>query len=250
MFVIVAMHYSQQKKTHAFSPLHSLSSAHYGVSHATTKLNWHEVVVHKNVFRDCVKHVAMQRCHITQWHNGLKRSGKVEMPFRTTSVQNDPTWKTTQFNHFHPCWMLIVDGLRVISSGSRSMSQNCVPHSALYSGLLQTCSALDTPWNFRGSTMAPLYSCTGLVGPVSKGKCRLSLTNRRYGRNLGSLIRTKLETPIKWMEASRFSRPKKFCHTQFLKVMFIVEYAIGGIILHHAVPPRQTVNTAYYCTCL
>ena len=30
--------------------------------------------------------------------------------------------------------------------------------------------------------------------------------------------------------------------------MFIVAYGIDGAILHHAVPPRQTVNAAYYCT--
>ncbi|KAJ4445497.1 hypothetical protein ANN_07305 [Periplaneta americana] len=41
-----------------------------------SKLKWHEVVVRKNVFRDCVKHVAMERCHIAQLHDGLKRSGR------------------------------------------------------------------------------------------------------------------------------------------------------------------------------
>ena len=30
-------------------------------------------------------------------------------------------------------------------------------------------------------------------------------------------------------------------------VMFIVAYDIDGVILHHAVPPRQTVNAAYNC---
>ena len=69
--------------------------------------------VHKNVFRDCVKLVEMQICHIAQWHRGLKRSGKARMPFRTTSAQDDPTWKTTPFNSLLPCWMLIADGLHV-----------------------------------------------------------------------------------------------------------------------------------------
>ncbi|KAJ4428030.1 hypothetical protein ANN_24044 [Periplaneta americana] len=32
-----------------------------------------------------------------------------------------------------------------------------------------------------------------------------------------------------------------------VKVMFIVAYDIDGVILHHAVPPRQTVNADYYC---
>ena len=29
--------------------------------------------------------------------------------------------------------------------------------------------------------------------------------------------------------------------------MFIVAYDIDGLILHHAVPPRQAENAAYYC---
>ena len=40
-----------------------------------------------------------------------------------------------------------------VSSGSRNMSQNCVPHSALYSGLPQTCMALNTTWNLRGAAL-------------------------------------------------------------------------------------------------
>ncbi|KAJ4431732.1 hypothetical protein ANN_20334 [Periplaneta americana] len=32
-----------------------------------------------------------------------------------------------------------------------------------------------------------------------------------------------------------------------VKMKFIVAYDIDGVILHHAVPPRQTVNADYYC---
>ena len=35
-----------------------------------------------------------------------------------------------------------------------------------------------------------------------------------------------------------------------VKVTLIVAYDIDGVILHHAVPPRQTVNATYYCTSL
>ena len=80
------------------------------------KLKWQNVVVYKNVSRHCVKHVAMQRYHIAQWHNGLKRSGKAGMPFRTTSVQDDPTCRTTQFNSLLPRQMLVADGLCVSRS--------------------------------------------------------------------------------------------------------------------------------------
>ena len=92
---------------------------------------------------------------------------------------------------------------------SWSMSQNCPPHSSRHSGLPQTSSALDTPWNFWGTTMAPLCSRIGLVGLVPKGRWRLSWKNRCYGWNLGSLIRNKFETLIQWMQASQFSSSKK-----------------------------------------
>ena len=47
------------------------------------------------------------------------------------------------------------------------------------------------------------------------------------------------------MEASRSPRPKKVRPRQCaVKVMFIVAYDIDGVILQHAVPPRQTVNAA------
>ena len=51
---------------------------------------YYEVVVTKNFFRDCVKYVAMRLCHIALWHDGLKGSEKTGMPFRTTSIQDDP----------------------------------------------------------------------------------------------------------------------------------------------------------------
>ena len=59
------------------------------------------------------------------------------------------------------------------------------------------------PW------MAPLYSHTDLVGPLLKWRSRLSRTNRRYELKLVSHTRTKLEKPIKWMEASSFSSSKE-----------------------------------------
>ena len=43
-------------------------------------------------------------------------------------------------------------------------------------------------------------------------------------------------------------RPKKVRPTVCaVNVMFIVAYDIDEVILHHAVLPRQSVNTAYYC---
>ena len=76
-------------------------------------MKWHEVVVNKNASRDRVKHVMTQHCHIAEWHDGLKCSGKAGMPFRTTSIKDDPMWRTSQINSLLPCWMLIADGLHV-----------------------------------------------------------------------------------------------------------------------------------------
>ena len=98
--------------------------------------------------------------------------------------------------------------------------------------------------------MTPLCSRTGLFGPVPKGRWLLSWTNRRYGRNLLSLIRTKLEERRsgEWKHPGS-PRPKKVRSTQYAaKVMFIVADDIDVTILHHAVPLRQTVNAVYYCT--
>ena len=106
--------------------------------------------------------------------------------------------------------------------------------------------------NFRGATMTPLCSRTAdLIGPVPKGRWRLSWPNRRYGRNLGSLIRTKLEALIKWMDASRFSTSKESAsYTMWW------EGDVHSGIWHwwgNTAPrctSRQTVNAAYYCTFL
>ena len=123
-----------------------------------------------------------------------------------------------------------------VSSRSRSISQNWAPHSALHSGLPQTYSAFDTPWNFRSTTMASLCSHTGHVEPVPKGRWRFSWTNRRYGGNLGSLIEPNLKCQSNEWRHPSSPRPKKMHPTQSaVKVIFIVAYGIDGIILHQAV---------------
>ena len=142
---------------------------------------------------DCVKNVAMQCCHIAEWHNGLERSGQAgcrsgQLLYRTTPCgeQHGPTpcFPVGRWSPIDCAW---------VSNESLSMPQNCAQHPARHSELPQTCRALDNPRNFRGATMGTLCNRTGLVGRVPKGRWRLSWTNRRYGRNLGSLIRTKLE---------------------------------------------------------
>ena len=149
-----------------------------------------------------MKHVAMHLCHITQWHDRSKRSEKAGMPFRTTSVQDEPTWRTTQFNSLLSCSMLVAYELNMrYQRKSKYVTKLCSTF----------CTTFWVIANLQrvGYLMKFPMCNNGLVGPVAKGKWRLSWINRRCGRNLGSLIRTTLETPIKWMEASRFSSSRE-----------------------------------------
>ena len=99
--------------------------------------------------------------------------------------------------------------------------------------------------------MAPLCNRIGLVGPVPKRRSRLSLTNRRYGWNLGSLIEPNLKRQSNEWKHTDSPLAMEVCPTQCaVKVMFIVGYDNDGVILHHAVPPRQTVSAAHYWTFL
>ena len=115
------------------------------------------------------------------------------------------------------------------------------PHSARYSGLPQTCSTLDIPRNFWNETIASLCSRTSPVGPVSKRRSWFSWANHCYGWNLGSLIWTKLEMPIRWMETSWFSSSKE----NVPYTMCCDGDVHCGVLLHHAVQYIQ--NASYYC---
>ena len=143
---------------------------------------------------DRVKHVAMQRCHIAQWHDGLKRSRKAMAPFRTTSVQNDSTWKTTA--------SLLLDANRRWTARELAAEDGVgLYHKTLLHilGYLK----LAACWILHEITDMQQWHryviAQALLERLPKGRWQVSWTNRCYGRNLGLLIRTKLETPIKWM---------------------------------------------------
>ena len=53
-------------------------------------------------FRDCVKHVTMQRCHIAQWHDGLKafRKGRDAVQFNLRTGRLRVLNKTVQLLAF------------------------------------------------------------------------------------------------------------------------------------------------------
>ena len=81
--------------------------------------------------------------------------------------------------------------------------------------------------------------CTGTKGMVTTSLDKTSA--RSYEPNLK-------RQSNEWKHPDS-PRAKKVRPTQCaVKVMFIMAYGIDGVILHHAVPPRQTVNAAYYCT--
>ena len=191
-----------------------------------------------------MKPVAMQHCHIAQWHNRLKLS-------RTTSIQEDSTWKSgdkhsSTLSFLVGCWLPMDCAL--VSSRSRSMLQNSDPYSARQSVLLQTCRALDTPWIWE----VQQWHCYAVAEALLD-------RNQRKGDDFLGWIVTMYKTwacsyePNLKCQSNEWKHPSSphsnIVHpTQYaVKVMFIVAYDIDGVILHHAVPVRQTVNTAYCC---
>ena len=112
------------------------------------------------------------------------------------------------------------------------MSQNYAPRSAWHFGLPRTCSALDTLWNFRGETMAPLCGHTGLIGPVPKGSWRLSWMNPRSHEP--NLKRQSNEWTHPGSPLPKIVKPTQCA----VKVMQIVEYLIDEVILHPTALPR------------
>ena len=171
----------------------------------------------------------MWRFSVAISHSGtvVKAFREGRMPFRTTSVQINPTWRTTQLNSLLPCWMVIVDGLYV------KLALRWIPHDISKVQL----------WHRYAVAQA-------FFGPIPKGRWQLSWTNRRYRRNLSSLIRTNLEMLIKWKEASRLNSCKESA-PYTMCCQGIVHYCVWHWRNHTA--PRctfKTVNPAYQCTFL
>ena len=191
--------------------------------------------------RDCVKHVAMQRCHIAQCHDGLMRSGKAGVPFKTIP-RGDDTFQllASLLNADCRCtaWELVADV---------GVSHKTVLH-ILYDILCyRKLAARWIPYEISevqqwhryavAQALFDRYQREGddfLQRIIAISKPGLANTNQPNERkHPGS------------------SRPKKMHPTHIsVKMMFIVAYHINGVLLHLAVPPKQTVNAAYYCTFL
>ena len=118
-----------------------------------------------------MKHVGWQRYHIAQWHDGLKFSGKTGIPQRRTPLGEE---------HSSTLWFPVGSwspkDYEWVSSGSRRVSQNCVPHSARHSVLPANLQRVGYPLNLLSAATTPLCSCIGLGVPVPKGRWRLSWT--------------------------------------------------------------------------
>ena len=152
-----------------------------------------------------MKHVVMQCCHIAQWHDRLKRSGKAGMLVRTT-----PHGEQHSSTLCFPvgCWSPMDCTWVSNESWSRLCHKMCSTFCTTL-WVTENLKCVGYPmkfpeWNY-GSTVQsqrPCWTCT-------KGKVTIFWKNRHYGLNLGSLIWTKLEMPIKWMEAFRFSSYKE-----------------------------------------
>ena len=111
----------------------------------------------------------MQHCHIAQWHDGYSISG------RQRCRLGQPAYRTTP-------------------RGERHNSTLCFT--------VRCWLSMDCAWvSSRSRSVTKL--CSLLLDQYQRW-----WMNRHYRWNLGSLIQTKSEMPIKWMEASRFFSSK------------------------------------------
>ena len=182
------------------------------------------------------------RCYIAQWHDELKRSGEgmgaVPDNLRTEQphVQKNTVQLLASLLHADRWW---------------TARQLAAVVGVCHKTVLHILHDILSYRKFAAHWIRPditTMQSQGLFGSVPKGRWLLSWTNCRCWRNLGSLIRTNLETPIKWMEESRFSSPKKLRPTQCaVKMMFIVAYGNDGVIFLYAVYPRLP-TTARSCS--
>ena len=100
-------------------------------------------------------------------------------------------------------------------------------------------------WNFWGATVAPLCSCTNPFGPVPKGRWWLSWTTPGLAHMNQIWNANQMNGSIRFSSFKQ-SAPYSMCCEG--DVHCGIWHCWG--ILHHAVPPRQVVNAAYYCTFL
>ena len=182
---------------------------------------------------------------------GLKRSRKARMPFRKPLYLTTPRGKNTvqllATLLDADCRWTVHELAAEVGVCHKTVCH--ILHDIL--GYLQTFSTLDTQWKLWGATMAPLCSHTELVDWYQRKGNDFLGWNVAMDKTWACSYKSNLKRQSNEWKHPSSPRPKKVHPTQCaVKVMFIVVYDIDGLILHRAVPPRQMVNAAYYCTFL
>ena len=165
------------------------------------------------------------------------------MPFRITSIQNDPTWRTTQFNFLLSCSMLITDGLHMIQQQkSKYVTKLC---STFYTTfwVTATLQCIGYPMKFpmcnNGTTMQlhrPHWADT-------KGKVTTFLGIVAMNKTRACSYESNLKCQSNEWKHPSSPHPKKKCPTQ----CSLWHITLVGVILHYAILPRQMENAGYYC---
>ena len=135
-----------------------------------------------------------------------------------------------------------------VSSRSQSMLLNCSPH---LHDILGYCK-LAVHWiPHEISKVQQCYHYTVALALLDRYqredddfRGRIMAMNVTWARSYEPNLKRHSN---KWKHPGS-PRPKKLRPTQCaVDAMFVVAYDIDGVILHHAVTPRHTVNSAYYC---
>ena len=174
-------------------------------------------------------------CTVAWW---VKAFWEGRDAIKTISVQDDPMWRTTQFNSLLPCSMLIADGLRV------SWQQKSEYVTKL-------CSTFCMAFWFTTNLQCIGYPVKFLVQQWHCYAVAQALLDQ-WIVAMDETCDHSYEPNFKFRsnewEHPGSPCPKKAHPTQNAVKMIIVAYDIDG--LHHTVPPKQTVNAACYCTFL
>ena len=196
-----------------------------------------------------MKHVALQHCHITQWHDGLKVLG------RQGCHSRQHLYRTTSCGEQHsstPCFPV-----------GRCSTMVCVCELASKVGVCHK-TVLHILQDILGYCKLAAHWIPHEISKVqlrhryAVAQALLDQYQREGDDFLGWIVAMDETWACSYEPKLKFQsnewkhpgspHPKKVHPTQCaVKMMFIVAYDIDGIILHHAVLPRQTVNAAYYC---
>ena len=177
----------------------------------------------KTVFTKLEQHswikIEVAWCCSTQCFQGLlKACGDAALPYHKVArwikmfekagiaIQDNSMWRKHNSTPCFPGGCRLPMVCTWVNSGSLNVSQKCAPHSQTFC-ITANLQCIRIPHEI--SKVQQWYCCTVAQALLAKGRQLRSWKNCHHGCNLGSLIWTKLETLIKWIEASRFSSSKE-----------------------------------------